>query len=68
MCDVASIFGSPKTPDVITPPPTPKSSDADVEAAAQKERELSRKRKNRKATILTQLATDSDGNKTLLGM
>lgn len=66
MC-LENILGGSKTPDIISLPATPTVSDADVEAAAQKERELARKRKGRKSTILTDMATDTSGNKTLLG-
>ena len=59
--------GEKSTTTIQQLPPAPKASDADVEAAAQKERELARLRKSRKSTILTQMATDNSGNKTLLG-
>jgi hypothetical protein len=65
MC--GGLFGGSSKPDLQPLPPAPKASDADVEAAAQKERELARLRKSRKSTILTQMATDNSGNKTLLG-
>ena len=59
--------GTASTPEHAPLPPAPKTTDADVEEAAQKERELARLRKGRKSTILTDMATDSSGRKTLLG-